>query len=253
MNHRVLRQLRTAVSVAALVMPAMSWTVAAQEPRPYRPDFDVVDYALTIDLPDTGATIHANALLAVTRTGKSDTLTLDLLDLTVDRVLVDGRPARFARAPETIAIALPRKGVGAQYKLSIDYGGAVTDGLIARADSLGRWTYFGDNWPNRARHWIPSIDHPSDKATVTWRIRAPVGRTVVANGKLVSSQPVRDANGVQRVESVWRESRRIPVYLMVIAAAPLEEFDLGDTDCGLAELQRCVPQSVYTAPEQKGF
>jgi aminopeptidase N len=52
------------------------------------------------------------------------------------------------------------------------------------------------------------------------------------------------------VETVWRESKRIPVYLMVIAAAPLSRFDLGDTACGLAEAQRCVPQSVYTAPEQ---
>jgi aminopeptidase N len=137
--------------------------------------------------------------------------------------------------------------------VSIDYGGVVTDGLIVRMDSAGRWTYFGDNWPNRARHWIPSIDHPSDKATVTWRVRAPRGRTVVANGKLVSTHSVRDATGAERVESVWRESRRIPVYLMVIAAAPLEQFDLGDTDCGLAELQRCVPQTVYTAPEQRGF
>ena len=40
---------------------------------------------------------------------------------------------------------------------------------------------------------------------------------------------------------------------MVIAAAPLERLDLGDTACGLAEGQRCVPQFVYTAPEQRGF
>jgi aminopeptidase N len=239
-----------------LIVPALvAWAnLAAQEPRPYRPAFDIVDYTLTIDLPDTGATIRANALVSVTRTGKSDTLLLDLLDLGVDRVTVDGRVAKFTRLPATIAIPLPRKGNGrAQYKVSIDYGGVATDGLIVRKDSLGRWTYFGDNWPNRARHWIPSIDHPSDKATVTWRVRAPVGRTVVANGKLVSTHSIRDAGGAERVESVWRESRRIPVYLMVIAAAPLEQFDLGDTDCGLAELQRCVPQSVYTAPEQRGF
>jgi aminopeptidase N len=241
------------ISLVGLLHVASS-PVTAQEPRPYRPAFDVVDYALTIDLPDTGATIRANALLSVTRTGRSDTLVLDLLDLAVDRVLVDGRAAKFTRLPSTIAIPLPRKGSAkAQYKVSIDYGGAVTDGLIARADSAGRWTYFGDNWPNRARHWIPSIDHPSDKATVTWRVRAPSERTVVANGKLVSTHTVRDAEGRERVESVWRESRRIPVYLMVIAAAPLERFDLGDTDCGLAELQRCVPQAVYTAPEQQGF
>jgi aminopeptidase N len=232
---------------------ALARFAAAQDPRPYRPSFDVVDYTLSIDLPDTGATIRANALLSVTRTGKSDALVLDLLDLTVDRVTVDGRAVAFTRQPETITIPLPRKGSGSHYKVSVDYGGAVTDGLIVRSDSAGRWTYFGDNWPNRARHWIPSIDHPSDKATVTWRVRAPAGRTVIANGKLVSTHPVRDGNGAQRVETVWRESRRIPVYLMVIAAAPLEQFDLGDTDCGLAELQRCVPQSVYTAPEQRSF
>jgi aminopeptidase N len=245
---------RALISLLVLLRVASSHAATAQEPRPYRPAFDVVDYALTIDLPDTGATIRANALLSVTRTGRSDTLVLDLLDLGVDRIMVDGRAAKFTRLPATIAIPLPRKGSGkAQYKVSIDYGGAVTDGLIVRTDSAGRWTYFGDNWPNRARHWIPSIDHPSDKATVTWRVRAPSGRTVVANGKLVSTHSVRDADGRERVESVWRESRRIPVYLMVIAAAPLERFDLGDTDCGLAELQRCVPQSVYTAPEQQGF
>jgi aminopeptidase N len=52
------------------------------------------------------------------------------------------------------------------------------------------------------------------------------------------------------VEWEWRESRPISVYLMVIAAAPLEVYDLGDTACGLAVRQRCVPQMVYTAPEQ---
>ena len=235
-------------------MLSLSHDAAAQVPSGYRPGFDVTDYAITIELPDTGSTIRANALLTVKRTARSDTLLLDLLDLAVANVTVDGRAAKFTRNPETIAIPLPRTAArAAQYKVSIDYGGAVTDGLIARADSAGRWTYFGDNWPNRARHWIPSIDHPSDKATVTWRVRAPAGRTVVANGKLLSTRPIRDAGGAARVETVWRESRRIPVYLMVIAAAPLEVFDLGDTDCGLAELQRCVPQSVYTAPEQHGF
>src|SRR5262249_33743217 len=146
-----------------------------------------------------------------------------------------------------------RRGTAPVYSVTVDYGGAVTDGLIARSDSAGRWTYFGDNWPNRARHWIPSIDHPSDKATVTWRVRAPSSKTVVANGTLVSTRPVRDASGADRTETVWRESRRIPVYLMVIAAAPLERFDLGETACGLADGQRCVPQSVYTAPEQAGM
>ena len=227
-------------------------TSAAQQVRPYQPAFDVVDYSIAIDVPDTGATIRGQATLAVTRTGLSDTLVLDLLDLVVRQVTVDGRAVRFTRQPSTITIPLPRKnGRGANYNVAVAYDGAVTDGLIARPDSAGRWTYFADNWPNRARHWIPSIDHPSDKATVTWRVTAPASKTVVANGKLVSTRVVQDGSGERR-ESVWRETRRIPVYLMVIAVAPLAQFDLGDTACGLAELQRCVPQSVYTAPEQRG-
>ncbi len=233
---------------------ALAAAVRAQDPRPYRPSFDVQDYALTIELPDSGAVIRANAVVTVTKTGNDDQLDLDLLDLKVDKVSVDGRAVRFTQTPTELEVPLPRKaGRAPTYAVSIDYGGEVTDGLIARSDSAGRWTYFGDNWPNRARHWIPSIDHPSDKATVTWHVMAPIGRTVVANGKLMSTQSVLDTYGRERMEWTWRESRRIPVYLMVIGAGPLAEFDLGDTDCGLAELQRCVPQYVYTAPEQRDF
>ena len=246
--------------VAALVgfiatMFGATRALGAQDPRPYRPGFDVSDYALAIDLPDTGATIHGVATLTLNKMLPSvDTLRLDLLDLKVNTVTVDGRLARFTQTDSSVVIPLSRKGGRAPvYTVAVDYGGAVTDGLIARVDSAGRWTYFGDNWPNRARHWIPSIDHPSDKATVTWRITAPMNRTVVANGKLVSSHGVLSPDGTERMEWVWRESRRIPVYLMVLAAAPLVELDLGDTDCGLAEVQRCVPQSVYTAPEQRDF
>jgi aminopeptidase N len=238
---------------AATALAGVARPGVAQQIRPYRPGFDVVDYAVTIDLPDTGAAIRANAAVTVARTGRADTLVLDLLDLDVTSVSVDGRGVPFTRTPETLVVPLPHKrGPAPTYRVSVDYGGVVKDGLIVRTDSAGRWTYFGDNWPNRARHWIPSIDHPSDKATVTWRVRAPANRTVVANGKLVSARPVAGA-GSPRTEWVWRETRRIPVYLMVIAAAPLARYDLGDTDCGLAELQRCVPQSVYTAPEQAGM
>ena len=226
--------------------------IAAQQIRPYRPAFDVLVYQLTIELPDTGASIRGTATLQVQRTARSDSLVLDLLDLSVTRATVDGKSARFSPTDAGVAIALP-KGAGGQFTATVDYSGTVVDGLIARRDSAGRWTYFGDNWPNRARHWIPSIDHPSDKATVTWRVIAPPSQTVVANGKLISTRDVRGYDGSAKKEWIWRESRRIPVYLMVIAAAPLAVYDLGDTACGLADKQRCVPQAVYTAPEQRNF
>jgi aminopeptidase N len=240
--------LRTALVALSLA----AGPIAAQQIRPYRPAFDAVDYALTIELPDTGSTIRGTATIRVQRTSPSDSLVLDLLDLSVSRATVNGKSARFWPVNGGVAVALPKGGAG-QFDVTVDYGGAVVDGLIAHSDSAGRWTYFGDNWPNRARHWIPSIDHPSDKATVTWRVIAPPAQTVVANGKLVSTRDVRGHDGSEKKEWTWREGRRIPPYLMVIAVAPLVAYDLGDTSCGLAEMQRCVPQAVYTAPEQKAF
>lgn len=223
----------------------------AQNPRPYRPAIDVLDYDITLNLPDTGAVIRATVIVTFDRTQATDSLVLDLRDLVVRRATLDGRAVSFARGDSTVSILLPRRHTGA-FRALVEYGGRVVDGLIVRTDSAGRWTGFGDNWPNRARHWIASVDHPSDKATVTWHVRAPRGRTVVANGRLVGTGMVRV--GQRRlVETTWRESRPIPVYLMVVAAAPLERFDLGETDCGLAEMQRCVLQEVYTAPEQRGI
>ena len=243
--------------LAALVLAIASGLAdrsSAQEIRPYRPAFDVQDYAIAIDVPDSGSTIHAAATITVARRAPADTLVLDLLDLRVSRVKVDGRVARFTQGPESLAIPLPKtKSPSATFKVAVEYGGVLLDGLIVHRDDAGRWTYFGDNWPNRARHWIPSIDHPSDKATVTWRVTAKSAQTVIANGKLVSKRPLTRADGTRATEWTWRESRRIPAYLMVIGVAPLEVYDLGDTACGLAELQRCVAQSVYVAPEQRGF
>jgi aminopeptidase N len=115
---------------------------------------------------------------------------------------------------------------------------------------------FGDNWPNRARNWIPSVDHPSDKATVTWTVTAPSDRRVVANGELLEETPLEAGRAGEtggRTRTRWRETRPIPVYLMVIAAAPLAFYDLGPAACARAEVPGCVRQSVYVAPESRDF
>ena len=50
----------------------------------------------------------------------------------------------------------------------------------------------------------------------------------------------------------WRESRPIPVYLMVIAAAPLVRFDLGDTACGLGPNRSDACRSTCTRRRSNG-
>ncbi len=233
----------------ALIQVSAPDGVAAQETHPYRPGIDVLGYAITLDLPDTGAVIRGDATLRVRRTAAVDTLVLDLRALRVAQVTVNDRARRVRRTDSTIHVPLPRGDTGT-FRVRVIYSGRVTDGLIVRKDSLKRWTYFGDNWPNRARFWIPSVDHPSDKATVSWTVRAPASRTVVANGTLVDTRSAGTGRA-RRTTTRWREAKPIPTYLMVIGAAPMIRHDLGETACGLAEMQRCVRQSVYVAPERR--
>jgi aminopeptidase N len=234
--------------VAALAATACLTSTAAAQPsaerHPYRPTLDALHYDLTIVLPDTGSRIAGRAAIALRRSASADTVVLDLLDLTVERAEVDGRPAEFRRDSATVRIAVP-PGTADSLLVTVRYGGTVRDGLIIRRDSAtGRWTAFGDNWPNRARHWIPSIDHPSDKATVTWTVEAPSARTVVANGVLMEETPISDG----RTRTVWHQAIPISTYLMVFGAAEMAMVSLGETACGLADRPGCVPQAVYVDP-----
>jgi aminopeptidase N len=226
-----------------------------------RAPLDVVDYHLSVDLPDTGKTISAHAELIVARRARADTLALDLLDLTVRRVWVAGRAGTFTQDARRVRIPLTplAQPAGDTIRVAVEYGGAVTDGLIVSTDSMGRWLGFGDNWPNRARHWIPAVDHPSDKATVTWTVWAPNDRRVIANGLLSFERPMSSwtlpggtpASPGPRTLTEWREPHPIATYLMVIAAAPLVRYDLGQTACAAAPPRGCVAQMVYTLPEQR--
>lgn len=212
-------------------------------------------YTFTITLPDAGKRIAGEAMVEFRGAAASDVVDFDLSPaMRVTQVSSGCRadaPAawRFERHGASLRIALPgQDGPAATRCLRIAYVGEPTDGLIIGTDSAGRWTAFGDNFPNRARYWLPTIDRPSAKAKVTWVVRAPIGREIVANGVRVS----REATGGQWV-TTWREDRAIPTYDMVIAAAPLAMHDLGQTACGWAEDGGCVPQMVYTAPEQARY
>jgi aminopeptidase N len=230
----------------------------AEVPHPYQPGIDVLDYAIALVLPDSGRAIEGRATLTVRRLATVDTLVLDLTAMRVISVSVGGADigARYVRDSATVRVPLPA-GMHDTLRVEVRYAGSPADGLIIRTDAHGRWTAFGDNWPNRARLWIPSVDHPSDKATVSWDIIAPSDRRVVANGELLLEAPLPVTRGgrpsVPRTRWLWREERPIPVHLMVIAAAPLAAFDLGRTACGLADSDGCVRQTVYAAPEVVDF
>ena len=220
--------------------------------RSLQPGIDVIHYDFSIELPDSGRLIEGRALITVRRSLPANHFVLDLVGLQVDTVWVNQRPVGLERTTALLDIPLPQSRESSPDTLlvAVLYEGEVKDGLIIHADEKGRWYAFGDNWPTRARCWLPTVDQPGDKATVTWNITAPSNRKVVANGTLVEEKSLPPKSGASsRTLTRWTTTRPIPPYLMVIAAAPLVEYDLGLTAQGLSEFPPGVRQSVYVVPE----
>ena len=244
---------RRALPVVAILVAATpvrgQGTTSPFTGHTYQPGIDVRDYDIRIDLPDTGSFIRGDVTITARRAPGVSTLTLDLVDgLAVRGIEVNDRAIGPVHAHDRIEIPLGTVG-GDSVSVRVRYDGRVTDGLVVLKDAQGRWTWFGDNWPNRTRQWLPTVDHPSDKATVGWTVRAPASRTVVANGTLLGVRALRGGMS----ETRWREAQPIPTYLMVIGAGPLVSVPLATSGCAQSNVSRCVPQSVYVMPENRDW
>jgi aminopeptidase N len=143
---------------------------------------------------------------------KVTNIDLDFGDLPIDLVTVAGAPARFERPPDRLNVALLRPANrGDKVDIVITYHGRPKDGLVFANDRDGSPSATGDNWPNRVHQWIPSLDHPSAKATVSFTVSAPQRYEVIANGKFIT------VTG-NAATSNWKyeEAKPIPPYCMVI-------------------------------------
>ncbi|MEZ4696237.1 MAG: M1 family metallopeptidase [Rhodothermales bacterium] len=190
---------------------------------PYTPDsrVDVVHYVFDVTLSDESDVIVGSAELTVrVLSNDVDQLKLDLVGsngdsgMSVQSVELDSRPAQFRHADDVLAVDLPSQSEGL-HNIRINYSGKPADGLIIASNRHGDRTFFGDNWPNRARFWLPTVDHPSDKATVEFLVTAPAHYQVVASGELVERT---DLSGERRrTHTATRVP--LPTKVMVIGAA----------------------------------
>ena len=130
--------------------------------------------------------------------------------------------------------ALPRDSI---VRLRVHYKGR-PDGraLVARPNAHGKDVLFSDNWPVGARRWLPTVDHPSDKATVSFRVTADERFSVVAPGRLMETRSLPE----RRRLTVWSAPVAIPTYCMVVGLAEFEVTRIGAA--------RGIPLSVWVFP-----
>jgi aminopeptidase N len=212
MNRK--RQTRRFV-FAALLSLLVTFAVSAQRRErvvdSWRPTHFDVD--LSFDEQMTQIASARTKISVEVLAASLDKIDFDFGEMVVDSVLLSDQPAKFERGPDTLNVLLPAAAKrGARLAVTVSYHGQPKDGLIFAKDRDGNPSATGDNWPNRVHYWIPSLDHPSAKATVSFNIAAPQRFQVVANGKFVS------VTGNAAV-SHWKfdEAKAIPAYCMVVA------------------------------------
>ena len=162
---------------------------------------------------------------------------LDFGELAVDSVTVNNRKAPYQRSTGRLNVTLPAKvRRGTSLVVVIAYHGKPKDGLILTVDKAGRPSAVGDNWPDRAHHWIPCFDHPSAKATVTFSITAPASNEVVANGQLAR---VENTSKTSRTWT-YTEGVPIPAYCMIVAVGDFARIEPSSRE--VTPLSYYVPQ-----------
>jgi len=217
-----------------------------------QPGVDVQNYAFSLTLSDSTNLIRGETTIRFTRADDRQTVWFDLIGgksdtlqtgMTVRSVtLADGKPAPFNQRNDKVFINLPAQPNQAT-ELTIRYDGTPKQGLIISRNKFGDRTFFGDNWPNNARNYLPVVDHPSDKATCSVAVNAPATYRVIANGKFMGESSLPNARKLTR----WQENTPIPTKVMVIGAARFVVDEVGSIN-GVP-----VQSWLYPNDSQKGF
>lgn len=252
MVHRLVSTIvRRVLAAGASILVLGVFVLADNYPR--QPSVDIQNYVFRLELRNDTNAIAGEAEIDVLF--KTDGVTEFFLDLigksadgktgmTVSAVKDEDHALAFKHENNRIQInlgAASRK--DERRRITVVYSGVPADGLFIGPNKNGDRVFFGDNFPDRCRYWLPTIDHPYDKATCEFVITGPEAYQVVANGALVESTSLP---GNRRL-TCYRESVPIATYCMVIGAARFAVETVGQV--------ACIPiQSwVYAQDRDAGF
>jgi aminopeptidase N len=183
-----------------------------------QPSVDVLHYDISVELTDTSDSITGTTKILVRmRSEHVSGMWLDFADMNVDKLLVHGSEVPFLHRDGRLSFDFDRAYSRNEIAvIEVQYHGKPENrGMMIGKNQYGRRAVFTDNWPDLAHYWFPSIDHPSDKATVDVTVTAPDKYEIVSNGRLVKTLSLLDGRKLTQ----WTESKAIPTYCVAIGAA----------------------------------
>ena len=213
---------------------------------PRQPGVDAVHYVFRLTLGDASDEISGETTVTLKLAAGVTEAFLDLTSATggkgmaVSAVTLGGKPVEFTHRSDRLRIALsPAPLAGTEIAVTVQYSGIPAQGLRLINNIHGERTVFSESWPDRARQWLPTIDHPYDKATGEFIVTAPAHYQVVANGLL--REEVDLPGGLRRTH--WQQSVPIASWLFALGVA---RFAVHHYD-----VVRGIPQQVWVFPQDR--
>ncbi|HET7695711.1 MAG TPA: M1 family metallopeptidase [Vicinamibacterales bacterium] len=229
-----------AAAAAVVLFPS---ALAFADTYPRQPGIDVRHYTFKLEISDATTDIAGEASVDVrfTRPGVA-AVALDLASaaggkgMTVRTVTSGGAAVPYTHTAGVLRIPLAAPpAAGDERRFTIAYGGSPANGLRFLTNKHGEWCAFSENWPNRAREWLPMVDHPYDKATSEFIVTAPSAYQVIANGLLQAEIDRPDGRRVTH----WKQSVPIASWLNALGIERFAVRHLGDV--------KGVPLSTWVA------
>ena len=193
---------------------------------PINKDIDIQHYSFQVHLSDSSDELIGEALITIWfRKSGLEQFRLDLVNSTAERqgkgmvveaIHLGHTVIDYTHQNDELIIHMPGVSVaGRALTFRINYHGVPYSGLRIGPTKFGDRSFFCENWPNKARHWLPTYDHPSDKATVEFIVTAPSHYKVISNGLLQEESEL----GNQMKLTHWKQSVPVSCWLFVLGVA----------------------------------
>ena len=224
MRDRLVRLSIVEMFASVLIVLGAGWELRA-DTYPRQPGIDARHYAVRLTLLTSDSNqIEAEAAVTIrivtpgTREALLDLTspTPDGKGMTVTSVTSDAHPLPIAHRDNRLRLPLPAGAVAGQdVTFTISYHGVPAQGLRILNNIHGDRTAFSENWYNRARGWLPMIDHPADKATGELIVTTNADYQVVSNGEIVEQADL--PGGLRRTH--WKQDVPISSWLYSLGVA----------------------------------
>ena len=227
-----------------------SFALIAKDPYPKNPNIDILNYKFQLNLNDTTDVIYGSAQITLNIKESESRVRLDLVSqnqlgkgMKVHRVTFNGDEVAYTHEDNVLLIETGGLGYTSSDNIGVEYSGDPITGLIIGPNMHGDRTFFSDNWPNKARNWLPLVDHPYDKSTAEFIVEAPNHYQVISNGLLVEETNLN--RNIKKTH--WKQSVPISCWLYALGVA---EFAIDYVDYFDG---KSIQTWVYKQDRDKGF